>query len=395
MSKSKSIYRIILLTLIAIFTTITLVLASNQISKTPQKTEIRGVWITNIDSEVLFSTTATKASVNRLANLNFNTLYPTVWQGGYTLYPSQVAQQVFGKSLDPTPGLQGRDFLQEIISEADEKGLTIIPWFEFGFMAPADSELARLHPNWLTKRRDGTTIKMQGKYPRVWLNPFHPEVQQFILDLVMEIVTKYDIDGIQFDDHFGLPAEFGYDDFTVKLYEKELPGLSPSDNYQETFWVRWRADKINDFVERISKEIKAIKPDCIISVSPNPLHFALPAYLQDWLTWETEKWIDEIVLQVYRPDIKRFINELERTEVKLAKNHIPFAIGILSGLKNNSTPITTIEEQVEAVRQRNFAGVSFFFYESLWKWGKESENIRNGTLEEIFQGKISRPHISS
>ncbi len=394
MSKSKSIYRIILLTIIAIFTTITLVFASNQISKTPQKTEIRGVWITNIDSEVLFSSTATKAAVNRLANLNFNTLYPTVWQGGYTLYPSQVAQQVFGKYLDHTPGLQGRDFLQEIISEAHEKGLTIIPWFEFGFMAPADSELARLHPNWLTKRRDGTTIKMQGKYPRVWLNPFHPEVQKFILDLVMEIVTKYDIDGIQFDDHFGLPAEFGYDDFTVKLYEKELPGLYPPDDYQETFWVRWRADKINNFMERISKEIKAIKPDCIISVSPNPLHFALPAYLQDWLTWKTEKWIDEIVLQIYRRDIKRFIKELERTEVKLAKNHIPFAIGILSGLKNNSTPITTIEEQVEAVRQRNFAGVSFFFYESLWKWGKESENIRNQSLEEIFYGKISRPHIS-
>ncbi|MDJ0555647.1 MAG: glycoside hydrolase family 10 protein [Microcoleaceae cyanobacterium MO_207.B10] len=394
MSKSKSIYRIILLTLIAIFTTITLVFASNQISKTTQKTEIRGVWITNIDSEVLFSESATKAAVNRLENLNFNTLYPTVWQGGYTLYPSQVAQQVFGKSLDPTPGLQGRDFLQEIISEAHEKGLTIIPWFEFGFMAPADSELARLHPNWLTKRRDGTTIKMQGKYPRVWLNPFHPEVQKFILDLVMEIVTKYDIDGIQFDDHFGLPAEFGYDDFTVKLYEKELPGLSPSDNYQETFWVRWRADKINNFVERIYQEIKAVKPDCIISVSPNPLHFALPAYLQDWLTWETEKWIDEIVLQVYRPDIKRFIKELERTEVKLAKNNIPFAIGILTGLKNNSTPITTIEEQVEAVRQRNFAGVSFFFYESLWKWGKESVDVRNQALQKIFKTAVARPEIS-
>lgn len=395
MVKSKSIYRTITLTLIAIFTTITLVLASNQISKTTQQTEIRGVWITNIDSDVLFSNSATTAAINRLAKLNFNTLYPTVWQGGYTLYPSQVAQQVFGKSLDPTPGLQGRDILQEIITEGHEKNLTIIPWFEFGFMAPADSELAKLHPNWLTKRLDGTTIKMEGEDARVWLNPFHPEVQQFLLDLIKEIVTKYDIDGIQFDDHFGLPAEFGYDDFTVKLYEKELPGLSPSDDYQETFWVRWRADKINNFMERVSEEIKLIKPDCIISVSPNPFHFALPAYLQDWFTWEREELIDEIVLQVYRSDMKRFINELERTEVKLARKHIPFAIGILTGLRNNSTPITTIEEQIEAVRKRNFAGVSFFFYESLWKWGKESENIRNEALEKIFQGKISRPHISS
>ncbi|MDY7007897.1 MAG: glycoside hydrolase family 10 protein [Cyanobacteriota bacterium] len=395
MVKSKSIYRSIALTLIAIFTTITLVLASNQISKTTEQTEIRGVWITNIDSDVLFSNSATTAAINRLAKLNFNTLYPTVWQGGYTLYPSQVAQQIFGKSLDPTPGLQGRDILQEIITQGHQKDLTIIPWFEFGFMAPADSELAKLHPNWLTKRRDGTTIKMEGEDARVWLNPFHPEVQQFLLDLILEIVTKYNIDGIQFDDHFGLPAEFGYDDFTVKLYEKELPGLSPSDDYQETFWVRWRADKINNFMERVSEEIKAIKPDCIISVSPNPLHFALPAYLQDWFTWEREKWIDEIVLQVYRSDIKRFTKELERTEVELAKNHIPFAIGILTGLRNNSTPITTIEEQVEAVRKRNFAGVSFFFYESLWKWGKDSENIRSQTLEKIFNRPILRPKISS
>ena len=88
------------------------------------------------------------------------------------------------------------------------------------------------------------------------------------------------------------------------------------------------------------------------------------------------------------------MNELEQTEVKLAKNHIPFAIGILTGLKDNSTPIKTIEEQVEVVRKRNFAGVSFFFYESLWKWGKESENIRNKSFEEMFKHNTYRPYIS-
>ena len=66
----------------------------------------------------------------------------------------------------------------------------------------------------------------------------------------------------------------------------------------------------------------------------------------------------------------------------------------MTGLKDNSTPIKTIQKQIEAVRKRNFAGVSFFFYESLWKWGKESENIRNQSFEEIFKRNISRPHIS-
>jgi uncharacterized lipoprotein YddW (UPF0748 family) len=79
----------------------------------PPVREIRGVWLTNIDSDVLFSRRGVTEALNRLKTLNFNTIYPTVWQGGYTLYPSQVAQQYFGQSLDPTPGLQGRDILQE------------------------------------------------------------------------------------------------------------------------------------------------------------------------------------------------------------------------------------------------------------------------------------------
>lgn len=391
----NKIRRFLALLLIAIFSTIAAgTIASAQVNPFANDGEIRGVWLTNIDSDAMFSPIETKLAVDRLARLNFNTIYPTVWQGGYTLYPSPVAKRVFGKSLDPDPGLQGRDVLQEIIKEGHKKGLAVIPWFEFGFMAPADSELARQHPEWLTKKRDGSTIKMEGVEPRVWLNPFHPEVQQFILDLVTEIVANYDVDGIQFDDHFGLPSEFGYDEYTVGLYEKELPGLSPSDNHRETFWIRWRADKINEFMERVFYAVKAIKQDCIISLSPNPFHFALPAYLQDWFTWERKGFIEEIVLQVYRPDLDRFIAELERTEVELAKNHIPVAIGVLSGLKNRSTPIYKIQQQVEEVRKRGFAGVSFFFYESLWNWSKEPVFWRQRILRRMFAKSVERPVIN-
>ncbi|KKD40000.1 glycoside hydrolase family 10 protein [Limnoraphis robusta] len=359
----------------------------------PPVREIRGVWLTNIDSDVLFSRRGVTEALNRLKTLNFNTIYPTVWQGGYTLYPSAVAQQYFGQSLDPTPGLQRRDVLQELVTQGHQKGLSVIPWFEFGFMAPANSDLAQQHPDWLTRRLDGTLIKKEGNDERVWLNPFHPEVQQFILNLIAEIVTNYNIDGIQFDDHFGLPSEFGYDQYTVSLYQAEHQGKLPSEDFYETYWVRWRADKINQFVKRVFETVKAIDQDCIISLSPNPLHFALPAYLQDWFTWERKGWIEEIVLQVYRPDLERFITELERTEVELAKNHIPFAVGILSGLKNRPTPINTIEKQVQETRQHQLAGVSFFFYESLWNWAEESPRERQNKLQKLFPTQALRPSV--
>ena len=133
--------------------------------------ELRGVWITNVDSQVLFSSLRTTAVLERLKQLHFNTIYPTVWQGGYTLYPSSVAENRFGIRLDPTPGLQDRDILQEFVQQGHARNLTIIPWFEFGFMAPADSELAQQHPDWLTHRQNGTTIHTQGVDDRVWLNP--------------------------------------------------------------------------------------------------------------------------------------------------------------------------------------------------------------------------------
>ncbi|MGF1493213.1 MAG: glycoside hydrolase family 10 protein [Microcoleaceae cyanobacterium] len=359
----------------------------------PPASEIRGVWLTNVDSEVLFSTQGVKQAVDRLNQLNFNTLYPTVWQGGYTLYPSAVAEAVVGRGLDPTPGLQGRDMLEEVIETGHDQGMTVIPWFEFGFQAPADSDLASRHPEWLTKRLDETQTKLEGVHERVWLNPFHPEVQQFLLDLVSEVVENYDVDGIQMDDHFGLPSEFGYDPYTIELFKAEHDGREPPPEFYDTYWVRWRADKINDFMERLFYTVKEIKSDCIVSLSPNPLHFSLPAYLQDWFTWERKGWIEEIILQDYRTDMDQFISEMERTEVELARTHIPVAIGILSGLRNNPTPTGTIQRQVAEVRQRQFAGVSFFFYESLWNWAEDTPEQREVQVKKLFPEPVMRPRV--
>ena len=74
-------------------------------------TEIRGVWLTNVDSQVLFSEQAVKDSLQKLANKRFNTVYPAVWSWGYTLYPSQVGKRVTGYKQGLYPDLeeQGRN----------------------------------------------------------------------------------------------------------------------------------------------------------------------------------------------------------------------------------------------------------------------------------------------
>lgn len=359
----------------------------------PNSTELRGVWLTNIDSDVLFARERLKQSLRTLQQFNFNTVYPAVWNWGYTLYPSKVAAKVIGKAVDPTPGLQKRDMLKEIITQGHKQNLTVIPWFEFGFMAPADSLLAKNRPGWLTNRKDGTRIVKEGIHNRVWLNPFRPEVQKFIQDLIVEIVKNYDLDGIQFDDHFGLPSELGYDTYTTALYQQEHQGKLPPTDFKNPEWVNWRANKITAFMKQVFTAIKANKKDCIVSVAPNPQRFSYEYFLADWQKWERMGIIEDLVLQIYRDDLNIFISELEYPEVKLAQSHIPVSIGILSGLKNRSVSIEQIKTQVEKVRERKFAGVSFFFYETLWNISQEKPQQRQQTWRKIFPTPVNYPNL--
>lgn len=375
-------------------TTSQLELNLSQVCQIEKPRELRGVWLTNVDSDVLFDPDQTKNAIALLAEANFNTVYPTVWNWGYTLYPSPVSEAASGLALDPTEGLQNRDVLEEIIAEGHDQGLSVIPWFEFGFMAPADSELAKRHPQWLTERQDGSTIWWEGDtHQRVWLNPLRPDVQEFMTDLIVEIVSNYDIDGIQLDDHFGYPSELGYDAYTVELYQQEHQGKSPPPDPKDPDWVQWRADKITAYVETLFHEIKKHNPEAIVSVSPNPQHFSLNSFLLDWHQWERKGLIEELIVQVYRDRNDSFIKELEQPAIVAARQHIPVGIGVLSGLKGRPVLWHKIYQQVKITRQQRFAGVSFFFYESLWNLATESPQRRQDAIKKLFQRQATRPNL--
>jgi uncharacterized lipoprotein YddW (UPF0748 family) len=363
----------------------------------PLKPELRGVWLTNIDSDVLFSHKNLENGLNRLTQLQFNTVYPTVWNWGYTLYPSKVAAREIGVAQRLYPDMaetgqpsaqevaqQNRDMLQELVEIGRKKSMRVIPWFEFGFMAPARSELVKRHPDWVTQRADGSQIWKEGTHSRVWLNPFHPKVQAFMLKLFTELMQQYEVDGLQLDDHFGLPVEYGYDPYTVKLYQQEHSGRRPPNNPKDPAWMKWRSQKITAMMAKVFFTVKGANPRAILSVSPNPQEFSYDFFLADWVEWERRGYVEELVLQLYRDNLSRFRMELDRPEVRRVRKHIPVAIGILSGLKGRPVPLRRIQDQVKLTRARRFAGISFFFYESLWVPGTETPQERMKGLLRLF-----------
>ncbi len=361
--------------------------------------ELRGVWLTNIDSDVLFSQENLAEAVRRLKAMNINTLYPVVWNSGYTQYPSRVAERWLGKKQRLWPGenpafeaAQGdRDPLQELIDLAHAEGMAVIPWFEFGFMAPADYAVLRQHPDWFTQRLDGTREIVMGEEVFVWMNPLHPDTRRLLLLLMAEVLENYDVEGIQVDDHLGLPVDMGYDPYTVALYQREHAGQSPPEDETDPDWMRWRADKISAFMQDVRTLINQRQPGALLSVSPNPYPFSYAKYLQDWPAWERAGILDEIVVQIYREDLDRFVWELNKPALIAARQATPTSVGLLSGLRGRPTGIDLLTQQLEAVRDRRYAGVSYFYYQSLWVPGRETQEERNAQFQAAFAQPSDRP----
>lgn len=117
-----------------------------QPSKQPvfKREEIRGVWLTSNDFSMFSDRKQLGEALQQLKKLNFNTIYPVVWNSGYVMFPSDVA-----KNADIQPfiyrGNERQDIVADIILQAHQNNLLVMPWFEFGFMAPPTSELAIAH----------------------------------------------------------------------------------------------------------------------------------------------------------------------------------------------------------------------------------------------------------
>ncbi|MES3021223.1 MAG: family 10 glycosylhydrolase [Pseudomonadota bacterium] len=260
--------------------------------------EVRGTWLTTTGNSALGTPADTAASMRRLKEIGMNTVYVETWKNGYTQFPSDVLERTIGLRQRPVPQPQdpsdspaqrqapARDLLQESLIEAHRNGMVYVAWFEYGFMAAYKdtmNDLRKQKPAWLSRDKQGGEVAPNGF---VWLNPLHPEARQFLLDMVLESVDKYDVDGIQLDDRIVWPhITMGYDDYTQQVYAAEHGGRRPPQDHLDPEWMRWRADKVNEFSKMFVQEIRARRPGLLISLSPAVHPWAWEHYLLEWPVW--------------------------------------------------------------------------------------------------------------
>lgn len=347
--------------------------------------QIHGMWMTHLSAALMYYMSQLDEVMATLAQHHINTLYPCVWNRGQTLYPSDVVEKAGGVRQDPLTKLPlspWHDPLEGLIKQAHRQQVRILPWFEYGLMIPATSTLAHAHPDWLTTDAAGnfvvdpmTPLSFLPKSLKdlqleltggniAWLNPFHPEVQAFLTKLIQEVVERYAVDGIQLDDHFGLPIEMGYDRYTQQLYQADHGGAAPPSDPSDASWVAWRAERITQFLAKIARAVKTSNPQAIVSISPNPPEFAYQKYLQDWLNWVDQGIVDEVIVQLYRRDLAIFEHDLYQSGFYHLRHRVPIAIGIYTGPIKQPQPIAQVTAQIKAVKSSEYKGVAFFSWET-------------------------------
>jgi uncharacterized lipoprotein YddW (UPF0748 family) len=327
---------------------------------------VRGVWLTNVDSQVLNSRENIVHAVDRCSELGINTIFVVTWNKTMTSYPSKAVKEITGVEIDTL--FTGRDPLKELIEVAHKKEIKVIAWFEFGFSASYRQNggvLIKAKPDWAALDVDGKLVTKNGFE---WMNGFKPDVQDFMLSLIMEVVKNYKIDGIQGDDRLpAMPSESGYDPYTVKLYQSQHNGGLPPRNSKDSAWVQWRAEILNVFMEKIHHTVKAYNKDIIISMSPSIYPWSKEEYLQDWPAWVQRGLVDMVNPQVYRYDIKAYAEALKDiVELQIDKKNLFRCYpGILLKLAGYYPSREFLSDMLKENRRYGINGEVMFFYEGL------------------------------
>ncbi|BAY41977.1 hypothetical protein NIES2111_63730 (plasmid) [Nostoc sp. NIES-2111] len=346
--------------------------------------KIRGVWLTTAASDVFESKENIKKAMQLLAEAGFNTVFPVVWNNGYTLYRSTILKRNFGVEIFPP--YTGRDILAEVIEEATRLELDVIPWFEYGFVASYKNNGGHIlaeKPEWAAKGKDKDNpllTKLLIKNDFVWMNSLDSEVQDFLLSLFLEVAKNYKIVGVQGDDRLpAMPSEGGYDDKTKALYHSQF-GENPPLDAKTPSWLKWRANILNDFLARLYQEVKNINPNLIVSMSPSPYPFGFNEYLQDVPTWINRKIVDLIHPQLYRRNLNEYKGLVDDVVDRFQQENLSkISPGIL--IRSGDYQITpdTLWQSIRHNRRSGIRGEVLFFFEGL--------NLDNQALATFLKNK--------
>jgi uncharacterized lipoprotein YddW (UPF0748 family) len=371
--------------------------------KVSHQREFRGAWITvvwNSDwpSKPGLSVEQQKTElleiIKQLQSLNFNALILQVRPEGDAVYASPIEPWsawitgTQGKAPEPV-----YDPLEFAIEECHKRNIEVHAWFNPYRAKTTTKSGSNVSPHIAITNPE--VVYKWGN--QLWMDPGAKIVQDRAYNVIIDVLTRYDVDGIHLDDYFypyPISGQSFPDEKTYSAYKNSGGKLSVED---------WRRENVNQMVWRLSEGIKKIKPHVKFGISPFGIYrpgqppgiVGLDPYsvlYADSKKWLQEGWIDYLAPQLYwRTDqTQQSYETLLKwwTQVNTKQRHI-YAGNNIGQLDGKVWKNSEIEKQIVISRNlgNNFSlGNIFFSMKSL------AEN-RQGIGEQFKQVYYPRPSI--
>lgn len=229
----------------------------------PPLRQMRGMWIAsvvNINWPSKPGLTADEQKAEFVAWLDvavqrkLNSVFVQIRPTADAFWPSPF--EPWSQYLTGTQGQDpGYDPLGFAVEETHKRGLAFHAWFN-PYRVSMQPDPAKLHPDHPGRKHPDWILPFGGK---LYYNPGLPEVRKFCQDAMMDAVTRYDIDGLHFDDYFYPTNTTAFDDSaTFAKYGAGFPDLAT-----------WRRNNVDLMVQEMQQRVLAAKPEIAWGISPS------------------------------------------------------------------------------------------------------------------------------
>ncbi len=312
--------------------------------------EMRGIWM-HYHAEPSWDHAAAT-----LKQANFNAVFPYVCSGGVAFYNSRLLPHHGSVS-------QHGDWLAEAAAACNKYGLACHPRIlNLATLWASGETTSRL------KAQHRLVITNEGK-TGTWLCPTHPDNRRLQLDLARELVTGYDITGLQFD-YLRYPwKDVCFCDRCRAAFEDYLgvkvatwPADAFTGRYRQQY-LQFRRHQINTLVAEISRTVRQAKPHAQVSAAVFiNWESHRDSFGQDWKTWVDEGWLDFVCPMDYTDDAETF-----RSYVRRQNGWVAGQVPIYAGIGVNANNCTFADpyqlmQQIEIAREEGASGWVVFNY---------------------------------
>lgn len=351
--------------------------------------EVRAIWhrpnATDIKEDTL---QGIKSLLDKFQELGFNAIYLESFWNGFTSGRSEI--------LDTHPNLAsftygeeyGNDYLKAFITEANKRNIDVHAWVHTFNAGNSTYLSSAVKSEWLVENYQGLTLHPNAYGGSYYLDPSNQEVLDFVLAMLEEMMQDYEFAGIQldyiryYDNNFSNLSEIrdsGYNALANELFldAYDLTGDVRTlivDPTNRSMWFEWRQNNITNAVKYFVNNLREINPEIIISADVvGDISSARNTYMQDWLTWVRNGYIDLLCPMIYTSSNTR-LDSVSETVFNQLENNTFLSSGIAAIYQGD-----TVEKQLEqVVITAKRGGTAIFASQNVIGSSEAEKSLKNG-----------------